>query len=69
MTLTMELNKTVELLDDNGKSLLLNYAKKLLLENEWDDDELSPEDLYWLEQANQDLRNGETFSHNEVFSS
>ena len=60
MDLTMQLNEIVNTLDDRGKLLLIRIAEKYLQADDWDDDELSEEDLYWIAVAEQEYANGET---------
>ncbi|MCL2405311.1 MAG: hypothetical protein FWC92_07170 [Defluviitaleaceae bacterium] len=66
MNMMMELQKTVERLDDNGKLLLLEIAKRFLLSDDWDDDVLSENDIHLISLAENEYINGETTSHNDI---
>jgi hypothetical protein len=66
MPVMMELQKTVEQLDDTGKFLLLEIAKRFLAQREYDDDELSPHDLQLIKLAEAEYKNGETLSHTQI---
>jgi len=66
MNLTLEIQEVVERLDEDGKVLLLEIAKRFLV-NDWDDDELSDNDLYHIRLAEQEYTRGETTSHSEIF--
>jgi hypothetical protein len=63
----MELQQTVERLNDNSKMLLLEIAKRFLLsDGDWDEDELSPHDLHLIKLAENEYANGETINHNQI---
>ena len=64
MNLMMELQQTVERLDDNSKLLLLEIAKRLLSRANWDD-VLSEDDLQLISLAEEEYSNGETISHKD----
>jgi hypothetical protein len=65
MPIMLELQKTVERLDDNSKVLLLEIAKKFVINNNWED-ELSLEDLHLIKLAEKEYINGETTGHNDI---
>jgi len=66
MNLTLEIHEIIERLDDKGKLLLLEVAKRFL-PDDWDDEELSDNDLYHISLAKEEHDQGKTISHSEVF--
>ena len=65
MNLTVELHEVVERLDDSGKMLLLQVAKRFLPEDD-DWDEVFPNDLYYIDLAEKELENGEAPNWSDV---
>ena len=63
MDLTMAIQERVSYLDDNKKRLVLEIINNFLPYNE--DDEVGPDDLYYIELAEQEYARGETISHND----
>ena len=64
MSVMSELQETATRLDENGKILLLEIAKRFLA-NDSLDDVLSESDLQLISQAEEEYANGETISHND----
>jgi len=63
MDLVLELNEIVEHLEDDKKRLLIEVARGFL---SGDDDEVFPDDLYYIGLAEEELASGETISHNDI---
>ena len=61
MDLTFEIQETVKLLDDNSKLLVLEIMKKFL-----PDDIATPEDLYYINVAEEEYANGESSSWSDI---
>ena len=61
MDLSLQIQEMVSYLDDDKKKLVLEIIKNFL-----PDDEVMPDDLYYIELAEQELANGETISHNDI---
>ena len=61
MNLALEIQERVSYLDDTKQRLILDIINNFLPY-----DEIGPDDLYYLEQAEQDLANGETISHKDI---
>jgi len=66
MPLMLELQETVERLDDGSKILLLEIAKKFLYGVDFDADELTAQDLHFINLAENEYANGETVSHDDI---
>jgi len=67
MNLALDLVELIEIakrLEDSKKKLLIEVAKGFL-SDDWDDDDLSENDLYHIRLAEQELASGETISHND----
>jgi len=62
MDLALEIQKLSSYLDDNKKKLVLEIIKNLLPNT---DDEVMPDDLHYIELAEQEYERGETVSHND----
>ncbi|MCL2056457.1 MAG: hypothetical protein FWH02_04450 [Oscillospiraceae bacterium] len=60
MDLAMEINEMTRYLDDNKKRLVLEIIKNFL-----PDDDASPDDLRYIELAEQEYARGETISHDD----
>ena len=61
MNLALEIQERVSYLDDTKQRLILDIINNFLPH-----DEIGPDDMYYLEQAEQDLARGETVSHNDI---
>ena len=68
MPLMLELQETVERLDNNSRSLLLEIAKKFLssTDSNEEEEELTDQDLYFISLAEEEYANGETTSHEDI---
>ena len=62
----VELVEIAERLEASKKRLLIEVAKGFLADD-WEDDELSENDLYYIQLAEDEYAKGETVSHSEVF--
>ena len=60
MDLSLEIQELSRHLDDSKKRLVLEIIKNFL-----SDDEIMPDDLYYIELAEQEYARGETISHND----
>ena len=60
MDITLEIHELSKYLDDNKKKLVLEIIKNFLPE-----DENFPDDLHYIELAEQEYAHGETISHND----
>ena len=63
MNLVHEIQEKASYLDDKKQRLILEIINSFLLD---EDDEVSPDDLHYIELAEQELANGETISHNDI---
>ena len=63
MNLVYEIQERVGYLDDKKQRLILEIINNFLPD---EDDEVGPDDLYYIEQAEQELARGETISHNDI---
>ena len=63
MDLIMEIQERASYLDDNKKRLVLEIINNFLPYDE--DDEVGPNDLYYIELAEQEYASGETISHTD----
>lgn len=63
MNLAYEIHERASYLDDKKQKLILEIINNFLPDG---DDEVGPDDLYYIELAEQELANGETISHNDV---
>ena len=61
--MVLEIHEKLRYLDDNKQRLILEIINNFLPDN---DDEIKPDDLYYLDIAEQDLALGETISHNDI---
>ena len=60
MDLALEIQELSKHLDDNKKRLVIEIIKIFL-----PDDEVMPDDLHYIELAEQEYAQGETISHND----
>jgi len=60
MDLALEIQELSGLLDDNKKRLILEIIKNFLPDNE-----VMPDDLHYINLAEQEYAHGETISHND----
>ena len=60
MDLALEIHELSKYLDDNKKKLVLEIIKNFL-----PDDEAMPDDLHYIELAEQEYARGETISHDD----
>jgi len=61
MDLTLQIQEKAKYLDDNKKRLVLE-----IIENFLPDDEVMPDDLYYIELAEKELENGEAPSWSDI---
>ena len=61
MDLNMQIQETLIYLDDNKKRLILEIMKNFL-----SDYEVAPDDLYYIELAENELANGESLEWSDV---
>ena len=52
-------------LNDEKKLLILQIIENFIPHADWDDDELSENDLHLISLAEKEYANGETISHND----
>jgi hypothetical protein len=60
MDLTMEIHELSKYLDENKKKLVLEIIRNFL-----PDDDFMPDDLHYIELAEQEYAQGETISHKD----
>ena len=60
MDLTLEIQELTSYLDDNKKRLVLEIIKNFL-----PSDEVMPDDLHYIELAEQEYEKGETIAHDK----
>jgi len=63
MNLAFEIHERVSRLDENKQRLILEIINNFLPDY---DDEVKPDDLHYLDLAEQELARGETISHNDI---
>ena len=63
MNLALEIQERASFLDDKKQRLILDIINNFL---PYEDDEIGPDDLYFLDLAEQELARGETISHNDI---
>jgi hypothetical protein len=63
MDLTLEIQELSKYLDDNKKRLVLEIIKNFL--PELPEDEVMPDDLHYIELAEEEYARGETISHSD----
>ena len=63
MNLASEIQERASYLDYNKQRLILEIINNFLPD---EDDEVQPDDLYYIELAEQDLARGETISHTDI---
>ena len=63
MGLALEIQERASRLDDNKQRLILEIINNFLPD---DFDEVKPDDLLYLDLAEQELARGETISHNDI---
>ena len=61
MDLTLEIQELSSYLDDKKKKLVLEIIKNFLPDNE-----TMPDDLHYIELAEQEYAQGETISHDDI---
>jgi len=61
MDLVLEIQEMASYLDDDKKKLVLEIIKNFL-----PNDEVFPDDLYYIELAEKELANGETTNHSDI---
>jgi hypothetical protein len=61
MELNMQIQETLVYLNDNKKRLILEIIKNFL-----PDDEVMPDDLYYIELAEKELANGESVEWSDI---
>ena len=62
MNLAIEIQERASYLDETKQKLVLDIINNFLPY----DDEVMPDDLFYIEQAERDLAHGETISHNDI---
>ena len=62
MDLVLEIQEKVRYLDDDKKMLILEIIENFLPY----DDDVMPDDLYYIQLAEQEYANGETTKHSDI---
>jgi len=66
MDLALQIQEKLVFLDDNKKKLILEIINNFTHYAEDEDDDLTEQDLYYIDLAEQEYANGETINHSDI---